>query len=814
MTREGAVAGLLTNVRWEWDGADLAADAAAGATVLTVTDPDPYTVDDKIWVEETGPYLITAIDEDAFTLTIYPGLTEAVEDGAPVAPDVGGEGGRVWLANVVIPDSDLPIDVPLVFHDLLGLSEGEYNPPKLITLTADYDSVVDVPGSTPSFDAGFLDPSTLVPDVTNSWGVVVQDELDALAGQIATDIAALSDEMDAADQALTNKINDAIDDLTGDINDVRTSANGKNTNYYQTEMPTGGTYVVGDNWFDTDNEYALSRWSGSAWVPAPLGDAAIATLDAGKIVTGFLDTARLQASSILTSKLVVADFDNLAEAGDFEDASLRAAYPATQGWNYGTVTHNGGTWGVSILNPTTANALMVIGPRSTVRAGEVFNLQGWAVRTATATTSAVIGLAFYDGSGANISTQYVSAPAGSGASGWTELSSNVTAPANSVTAIPVLRWNGPAGAGGYAFSSVRVRRATSAELLVDGAVTARTFNGTSFTGVVMTAGIFQTHAAGGPIFGGGIDPNPPRGIKIVSSDKGGYGSLITYDPTGVATLVIDGSTGSIVMKGSLTAGSTISGASFFTSTGSYDIEIIPGNPSALNFKVASSSVNNTDPAGMRAAIAVTNILGANTISSTLTLRGFRTTLNGMRPRIDVTSHFRGAVNQGDLGYHAGGADDGGVYGGSHFFYCKSAARVVIAEDGIHMVTTTSRLSSEEFNGSSNQNAIWNSLGQLVRATSSRRYKHDIRPLTLEQALPVLGIEPVTFRWNEDQGLGSAVQPGFIAEQAQEAGASLWVQHHPETGVPDGVKYPEMAAAHNLMIKDIYERLIALEEAND
>jgi len=32
-----------------------------------------------------------------------------------------------------------------------------------------------------------------------------------------------------------------------------TSANGKNTIYYQTSEPTGGTYKAGDTWFDTND---------------------------------------------------------------------------------------------------------------------------------------------------------------------------------------------------------------------------------------------------------------------------------------------------------------------------------------------------------------------------------------------------------------------------------------------------------------------------------------------------------------------------------------------------------------------------------
>ena len=42
---------------------------------------------------------------------------------------------------------------------------------------------------------------------------------------------------------------------------ARASANGKNTVYRQDYEPTGGTYVLGDTWFDTDNDSKIHRYS-------------------------------------------------------------------------------------------------------------------------------------------------------------------------------------------------------------------------------------------------------------------------------------------------------------------------------------------------------------------------------------------------------------------------------------------------------------------------------------------------------------------------------------------------------------------------
>ena len=63
---------------------------------------------------------------------------------------------------------------------------------------------------------------------------------------------------DAADLA-----GEAKDDAQGALN----AANGKNKNYYQTTMPPGTTYNVGDIWWDTDDFWKQYTWTGSTWQP-------------------------------------------------------------------------------------------------------------------------------------------------------------------------------------------------------------------------------------------------------------------------------------------------------------------------------------------------------------------------------------------------------------------------------------------------------------------------------------------------------------------------------------------------------------------
>jgi hypothetical protein len=94
--------------------------------------------------------------------------------------------------------------------------------------------------------------------------------------------------------AAATAINDAAV-AQATANGAQTSANGKNKIFYQTTAPTsgaGGTsgyaLIENDLWFDTDGGYRMAKWNGSSWVDYGLETEAIANLDAGKIIAGFI----------------------------------------------------------------------------------------------------------------------------------------------------------------------------------------------------------------------------------------------------------------------------------------------------------------------------------------------------------------------------------------------------------------------------------------------------------------------------------------------------------------------------------------------
>ena len=66
----------------------------------------------------------------------------------------------------------------------------------------------------------------------------------------------------------------------------------------------------------------------------------------------------------------------------------------------------------------------------------------------------------------------------------------------------------------------------------------------------------------------------------------------------------------------------------------------------------------------------------------------------------------------------------------------------------------------------------NQYGTIYRVSSSSRYKHDIRDLSLGEAKKLLDLKPRTFKYNDDflepddERRGMEV-PGFISEEVEE-----------------------------------------------
>lgn len=99
-----------------------------------------------------------------------------------------------------------------------------------------------------------------------------------------------------------------------------------------------------------------------------------------------------------------------------------------------------------------------------------------------------------------------------------------------------------------------------------------------------------------------------------------------------------------------------------------------------------------------------------------------------------------------------------------------ALQVVPTYDGAHVNLASPAVYSRTAGGSANVGV--NQYGTIYRISSSRRYKHDIKDLTLEEAKKLLDLKPRTFKYNDDflapddEKVGQDV-PGFISEEVEE-----------------------------------------------
>lgn len=120
--------------------------------------------------------------------------------------------------------------------------------------------------------------------------------------------------------------------------------------------------------------------------------------------------------------------------------------------------------------------------------------------------------------------------------------------------------------------------------------------------------------------------------------------------------------------------------------------------------------------------------------------------------------------------------------------------------------------------SSAANVTVSAEGFLYKVTSSRRYKQDIEDAAIDPSL-FLKLRPRTWRDKNDVLANPDTTQrfvGFIAEEVEDAGGTVFVNHD-ELGRPDALQYDRMlAAAHahavaqDARIADLETRLAALE----
>ncbi|MDR7207606.1 phage tail spike protein [Priestia megaterium] len=232
---------------------------------------------------------------------------------------------------------------------------------------------------------------------------------------------------------------------------------------------------------------------------ATISSAKIASLDAGKITTGFLSSDRIDANAITARQLLIGTWENLFQNPDFEKGS--AGWKSASIWsvvNDSTKAYIGsqfakGTWGsassVSYYNDTTFP----------VRAGEQYYIEGYfKTEVSTSTATRTILVKYTDGAGND--TYYL--PTETLSTTWTKYSYTFTIPAGTVSMqIGLSVKSGmPSGNATYV-DNLYCRKMISGELLVDGSVTANTIK--SLNGLNVGNGQFVVDANGNVTLGAG-----------------------------------------------------------------------------------------------------------------------------------------------------------------------------------------------------------------------------------------------------------------------------------------------------------------------
>lgn len=346
---------------------------------------------------------------------------------------------------------------------------------------------------------------------------------------------------------------------------AQTSADGKNTVWFQTSAPSGTAHRVGDTWFDTDDGNRVYRWSGSAWVAAQFGTDAIANLaitnaliadatiqaakigsvDAGSITTGYLDAGRIAARTITTDKLIVSSGVNAVPNGSFEQEL--AGWTTQARYQVVTTEHRTGARAVEVAAATGAGTIRPVADIP-VQAGERWLFTAWCKTTTNYNGTAGNGKLRI----ANQAGALLGAVAWPVTTEWQQVSYAYTVAAGVSAVRPELVADHTAGT--LWVDDVAAIRMTDGQLIVDGAITTRLLGADAVTAANIAANSIEADH----ISFGALDGYVITGALIRTAESGARvelnaSNLRAYNSAGTVTAEING------------ASSTFTGGTFQTS---------------------------------------------------------------------------------------------------------------------------------------------------------------------------------------------------------------------------------------------------------
>lgn len=377
---------------------------------------------------------------------------------------------------------------------------------------------------------------------------------------------------------------------------AQSSASGKNTTYYQTTMPTGGTYRVGDTWFDTDDGNKVYVHNGTTFIAAPFGTNAIAnqaitnaqifdatiqaakigSVDAGTISVGTLNAARIAANTIGAEKLLVGDFTNLTDGGNFDTATDLLNWIVPVSTSIVTTLPYSGT-GCLQVDANAAVRSLTLRNKPSVKAGEKYWVSYWFKSTADWNGSTGNSkFRFGDQNSANIGQVIYS----TASTTWVEKTQEFTVPAGVTNLTLTLMFDHTVGT--VWIDSLSMRRKNGGELLVDGTIQAG--SAIIATGAIGTAQIGDAQITNAQIANATI-----QAAKIGSVDAGTI-TVGTLDANriGAKTIAVDklniGSTDNLINEPTF-----LTGGSQWITGGAYSIDPTGARNGGPAWKIANAA---------------------------------------------------------------------------------------------------------------------------------------------------------------------------------------------------------------------------------
>ena len=147
---------------------------------------------------------------------------------------------------------------------------------------------------------------------------------------------------------------------------ARASADGKNTIYRQDAEPTGGTYVTGDTWFDSNDNNKIYRYNGTSFVALQLGGNALANISANSVNTGTLNANLITVSNLDVGTMTTGNLSATRISAGTISASISITAPTITSGGLtinadGSITTSTGNFGLSTTGVVTATGVDITG---------------------------------------------------------------------------------------------------------------------------------------------------------------------------------------------------------------------------------------------------------------------------------------------------------------------------------------------------------------------------------------------------------------------------------------------------------------------